>query len=223
MARVRQPGKTSKMMSTWMGPWRLPRRTSIRCRTLLQAKSHCPCRAPQFYKGSSLDVTEGFFQWLENQGEFLIEALLGVKSFPQGAYKIQVQQQEFSDSETSWKPLTMLYRDAPTYVTSQLASLRIPLTTRKLFFDAITSAFAQEHVRGCCRLLPPVLAIHRTECNNHRTFTLIVCFEFKGAVATNGCAHCLTCRHSCCQDCTGYLFRSVCFFACVFVQVCESV
>ena len=46
MARVRSPGKTSKMVSTWTGPWRVTNaeqaRTSTKSRTLLAATSPMP-------------------------------------------------------------------------------------------------------------------------------------------------------------------------------------
>ena len=138
MARARPPGKNSKMMFTWKGPWRVtnaPNPHIYQVQDIVSGKvTTAHVARLKLYKDSLLGVTEYVqeaFQYLFNQGEFHIEDLFDVKRTPHGAYKALVHWQGFSAWEKSWEPLATLYRDAPAYVLKKLNSLKLPLATRK--------------------------------------------------------------------------------------------
>lgn len=138
MARVRPPGKTSKLMSTWTGPWRVTNAPSPHVYQVQDIVSGHVTTAHvarlKFYRDSSLGITEYVqeaFQYLFNQGEFHLEELVEVRRAPDGAYEALVQWRGFAETERSWESLATLYRDAPTYLLKKLTSLKLPLTTRK--------------------------------------------------------------------------------------------
>ncbi|CAM9136518.1 unnamed protein product, partial [Laminaria digitata] len=89
MARVRPPGKKSKLMSTWTGPWRVTNAPSLHVHQIQdifigQVTTGHVARL-QFYRDWSLGTTEYVqeaFQYLFNQGEFHLEELVEVRRAP---------------------------------------------------------------------------------------------------------------------------------------------
>ena len=83
MARVRPPGKTSNMMSTRTGPWRVTNASSphvYQVQDIVSGKvTNAHVVRLKFCKNSSIGTAayvQEAFQYLFNQGEFHIEALL---------------------------------------------------------------------------------------------------------------------------------------------------
>ena len=109
MPRVRPPGKTSKMMTTWTGRWRVSNASSphvYQVQDIVSGKVTIAHVARlKFYKDTSLGIAEYVqetFQYLFNQEEFHIEELLGIRRAPNRVYEELVQWKGFSESEKSW-------------------------------------------------------------------------------------------------------------------------
>ena len=90
MVRVRPPGKTSKMMSTSMGPWWVTNATSPHVYQVQDIVSGKVTNAQDSSLGI-IDNVQETFQYLFNQGELYIEELLGIRRASNGIYEALVQ------------------------------------------------------------------------------------------------------------------------------------
>ena len=188
MARVRQPGKTSKMTSTWTGPWRVTNASTPhvyqRSRYIVAGKVTIDAHVARlkFYKDSVLGITEdvqAVFQYLFNQGEFHMEDVLDVRRTPHGEYEALVHWKGFSESERSWEPLTTLYEDAPRISWLNLTSLKLPLTTRK----AILRRHDIRINSGTGARLPPLLTVTCSTGFIFFVFSELLCCQSNGTWA----------------------------------------
>ena len=141
VAKVRQAGKASKLMSTWSGPWRV---TNTSTRHVYQVQNIVDGKVltahvarMKFYKDSSLGITAEIketFQYLLNQGEFEMEAILEIRASTTGGYEGYVQWKGFSEAERSWEPIATLHTSSPSFVIKQLKGLKLSLKTRRALF-----------------------------------------------------------------------------------------
>ncbi|CAN0571508.1 unnamed protein product, partial [Laminaria digitata] len=111
VAKVRQAGKASKLMSTWSGPWRITNASKqhvYQVQNIVDGKiSTVHVARMKFYKDYSLGLTaevKETFQYLLNQGEFEMEEILELRRSAGGDYEGYVNWIGFSEAERSWEP-----------------------------------------------------------------------------------------------------------------------
>ena len=141
VAKVRQAGKSPKLMSTWSGPWRVTnasRQHVYQVQNIVDGTiSTVHVARMKFYQDSSLRLTADVketFQYPINQGEFKMEGILKLRRSTNGNYEAFVNWKGFSEAERSWEPISTLHSSSPSFVIKQLKGLKLPLTTRRALF-----------------------------------------------------------------------------------------
>ncbi|CAN0277268.1 unnamed protein product, partial [Scytosiphon promiscuus] len=111
VAKVRQAGKASKLLSTWSGPWRITNASTphvYHVQNIVDGKiTTAHVARMKFYHDSSLGLTADIketFQYLLNQGEFETEGILKLRRSTSGYYEGYVHWKGFSEAERSWEP-----------------------------------------------------------------------------------------------------------------------
>ena len=66
------------------------------------------------------------FQKLENQGEYHIQTISAIKRTASGdAFVVKVTWEGLEEVESTWEPVSRLFRDAPAMLRKELKALRI--------------------------------------------------------------------------------------------------
>ena len=134
IARVKKPGKDRKLMAVWHGPYRITKVISDHLyvvQNLLTGgcmKSHSA--RMQFYKDSSLRITEELKNTMHYQGTFGVECIDGLKKVKDG-YEVHVKWEGFEDVEKTWEPLETILEDQPEFLCTELAKLKLSAKIRK--------------------------------------------------------------------------------------------
>jgi len=139
VARVRQPGKNSKLESTWTGPWQVTnddKEHVYTVRNIVTGETRdVHVTRMRFYADSALEVTQPLqevFQSIEQQGEYHIRSIDDVRKARQGdEYVVLVQWEGLDDAEGTWEPVSRIMEDAPTVLRRALKRIKPSATIKR--------------------------------------------------------------------------------------------
>ena len=133
VARVRRPGSTPKLVSTWRGPWRVITADKI-CvygvQNLItgEVKDVHVVRL-LFYEDKYLEMTVALkevFQHAFTESEFETAEIVDISEAEDGqGFNVKVDWVSFDEGESSWEPLANIWNGAPQFVKSELQKLRL--------------------------------------------------------------------------------------------------
>ena len=116
VARVRQPGITSKLINTWTRPWRVVSKTGVHVYDMedivMERAREVQITRMRPYADASLNFTaelKKIFNSLKIQGGFDMERLEAVRLMADSEeYVTQVKWVGLDEEETTWKPVSTI-------------------------------------------------------------------------------------------------------------------
>ena len=122
----------SKLTALWRGPYRIVRAISAYVYEVEHLVTHefrtVHITRLRFYADSSLDIPIPLLDELLTEDtltfEYHIESILAhTYDFDSGEYRLRIKWTGFSDLETTWEPLNLMYEDQPKRICQYLMSL----------------------------------------------------------------------------------------------------
>ena len=133
VARVWRPGSTSKLVSTWAGPWRIVTANRMHVYGVQnivtgEAKSVHVVHL-RFYADKYLKMTAALKEVFQNaftQDEFEMAGTVEILEAEEGqGSDVKVDWVGFDEGESLWEPLAIIWDGAPQFVASKLRKLRL--------------------------------------------------------------------------------------------------
>ena len=145
VAKVRWPGSTPKLVSTWTSPWRIVTADKMHVYGLQstvtgEVKDVHVVRL-RFYTDKDLEMTVALnemFQHPFTEGMLEIVGIVDISEAEEGqVFDVNVDWVGLDEGQRSWKPLAIIWDGALQFVESELRKLRIDrgvsLRLRKLY------------------------------------------------------------------------------------------
>ena len=133
VARVRRPGSTPKLVSTWTGPWRSVAADKVHMygvqNTVTSKIKDVHVVRLRFYADEYLEMMAALkelFQHAFTQGKFEMAGIVDISEAEEGqGFDVKIDWVGFDEGESSSEPLAIIRDGAPQFVKSELWKLRL--------------------------------------------------------------------------------------------------